>query len=166
MRDYQLIGLNWLADGYERHGLSPILGDEMGLGKTLQTIALLAHLKFDLKLAGAALVVCPLSVLSTWCAEVKRGSLGWYIYIWYTVCALFDELIIERVTLAPISIFFCAAGCVWSVPVRTPAHAAARSPGPGCTGARRAAPQPAPTTLHRHRRRRSPQRAGVDPRVR
>eukprot|EP00966_Prymnesium_polylepis_P259748 6000007-Prymnesium_polylepis.1 len=44
----------------------------MGLGKTLQTIALLAHFKFTLKLDGAALVVCPLSVLSTWCAEVKR----------------------------------------------------------------------------------------------
>jgi hypothetical protein len=30
MRDYQLGGLDWLADSAERHGLSPILGDEMG----------------------------------------------------------------------------------------------------------------------------------------
>jgi hypothetical protein len=36
MRDYQLAGLDRLADAYERHGLSLILGDEMGLGKTLQ----------------------------------------------------------------------------------------------------------------------------------
>ena len=42
------------------------------LGKTLQTIALIAHMKYSLKLSGAALVVCPLSVLSTWCAELKR----------------------------------------------------------------------------------------------
>ena len=46
MRDYQLSGLEWLADAYERFGLSPILGDEMGLGKTLQTIALIAHIKY------------------------------------------------------------------------------------------------------------------------
>lgn len=72
LRDYQLVGLDWLADSYERHGLSPILGDEMGLGKTLQTISLIAHLKDTLKQEGASLVVCPLSVLSTWCAEFKR----------------------------------------------------------------------------------------------
>ena len=29
MRDYQMVGLDWLADTYERHGLCPILGDEM-----------------------------------------------------------------------------------------------------------------------------------------
>ena len=72
MRDYQLAGLDWLVDSYERHGLCPILGDEMGLGKTLQTIAFLAYLKFERKLPGASLVICPLSVLSTWTNELKR----------------------------------------------------------------------------------------------
>ena len=72
MRDYQLAGIDWLSDAVERCGLSPILGDEMGLGKTLQTIALMAHLKYTCGLSGACLVVCPLSVLSTWCAELKR----------------------------------------------------------------------------------------------
>ncbi|EOD41894.1 hypothetical protein EMIHUDRAFT_60956 [Emiliania huxleyi CCMP1516] len=61
-----------MVDQIDRRGLSPILGDEMGLGKTLQTIAVIAHLKFGLKQPGASLVVCPLSVLSTWCAELKR----------------------------------------------------------------------------------------------
>ena len=43
-----------------------------GLGKTLQTIAFLAHLKFVRGLAGPSLVVCPLSVLSSWMVECKR----------------------------------------------------------------------------------------------
>ena len=72
LRDYQLIGVDWMADAYERLGLSPILGDEMGLGKTLQTISLIAHVRFTLKQAGAALVICPLSVLPTWCAELGK----------------------------------------------------------------------------------------------
>eukprot|EP00965_Chrysotila_dentata_P168664 5570391-Pleurochrysis_carterae.AAC.2 len=32
MRDYQLSGLDWFVDCYERRGASTILGDEMGLG--------------------------------------------------------------------------------------------------------------------------------------
>ena len=51
----------------------PSLGWQ-GLGKTLQTIAVVAHMAHARKLAGAALVVCPLSVFSTWCAELKRWA--------------------------------------------------------------------------------------------
>lgn len=60
MRDYQLVGLEWLTGLYE-NGLNGILADEMvffsltftgrfihlflqGLGKTLQTISFLAYL--------------------------------------------------------------------------------------------------------------------------
>ncbi|KAJ1448205.1 SNF2 family N-terminal domain-containing protein [Pelagophyceae sp. CCMP2097] len=70
MRDYQLQGLNFLAKMYDS-GVSCILGDEMGLGKTLQTIALLAHNKARGE-PGAALVVCPLSVLSSWQGEFAK----------------------------------------------------------------------------------------------
>tara|TARA_B100000795_G_scaffold142713_1_gene106831 strand:- start:467 stop:769 length:303 start_codon:yes stop_codon:yes gene_type:complete len=38
----------------------------------LQTIAFLAHLKFDLGVPGPHLVVAPLSVLSSWMTEIKR----------------------------------------------------------------------------------------------
>ena len=48
MRDYQLRGLRWLASMHT-NGANAILADEMGLGKTIQTIAFLAHLKFNLK---------------------------------------------------------------------------------------------------------------------
>lgn len=43
LREYQHVGLDWLATMYEQR-LNGILADEMGLGKTIQTIALLAHL--------------------------------------------------------------------------------------------------------------------------
>ncbi len=41
-------------------------------GKTLQTIAFLAHLKFVRNVSGPHLVICPLSVLSSWMTELKR----------------------------------------------------------------------------------------------
>jgi len=43
LREYQHIGLNWLASMYESN-LNGILADEMGLGKTIMTISLLAYL--------------------------------------------------------------------------------------------------------------------------
>ena len=73
LREYQLAGVQWLAQ--MRHaGCSCILADEMGLGKTLQTISLLAYLQQKPAglPAGPHLVVCPLSVLPSWMAELKR----------------------------------------------------------------------------------------------
>ncbi|TPX33778.1 hypothetical protein SmJEL517_g03416 [Synchytrium microbalum] len=71
MKDYQLHGLGfllWLHD----NGLNGILGDEMGLGKTLQTISLFSYLKNVRGVSGPYLVVCPLSVLTSWMNELKR----------------------------------------------------------------------------------------------
>ncbi|CRK35822.1 hypothetical protein BN1708_019825, partial [Verticillium longisporum] len=38
LKEYQLKGLNWLANLYEQ-GINGILADEMGLGKTVQSIS-------------------------------------------------------------------------------------------------------------------------------
>ncbi|CAK8998941.1 Probable global transcription activator SNF2L1 (ATP-dependent helicase SMARCA1) (DNA-dependent ATPase SNF2L) (Nucleosome-remodeling factor subunit SNF2L) (SWI/SNF-related matrix-associated actin-dependent regulator of chromatin subfamily A member 1) [Durusdinium trenchii] len=73
MRDYQLDGLAWMAEMHAR-GCPMILGDEMGLGKTLQTIALLCHLKETKGGKAPSLVVCPLSVLSSWMNEFKHWA--------------------------------------------------------------------------------------------
>lgn len=79
MKPYQLSGLSFLIY-LNRNGLSGILGDEMGLGKTLQTLSLFQYLKENRKQSGSrqqsrpCLVVCPLSVLSSWIAEARRWT--------------------------------------------------------------------------------------------
>lgn len=81
MKPYQLAGLSFLVY-LQRNGLSGILGDEMGLGKTLQTLSLLQYLKENAVLTNTtesnrpSLVVCPLSVLSSWMAECRRWTPG------------------------------------------------------------------------------------------
>lgn len=79
MKPYQLSGLSFLVY-LHRNGLSGVLGDEMGLGKTLQTLSLVQYLKENRKNSGSkdelrpCLVVCPLSVLSSWMAESRRWT--------------------------------------------------------------------------------------------
>lgn len=74
MRDYQMVGLEWMVKMHMR-GMPMILADEMGLGKTLQTISLIAHLKEEqLTPQGPSLVICPLSVLYSWCNEVEKHA--------------------------------------------------------------------------------------------
>lgn len=81
MKPYQLSGLSFLVY-LHRNGLSGILGDEMGLGKTLQTLSLIQYLKNTRKLSSShgerrpCLVICPLSVLSSWIAESRRWAPG------------------------------------------------------------------------------------------
>ena len=81
MKPYQLLGLSFLVY-LHKNGLSGILGDEMGLGKTLQTLSLIQYLKEKRKLSTSrgelrpCLVVCPLSVLSSWMAESRRWTPG------------------------------------------------------------------------------------------
>ncbi len=81
MKPYQLLGLSFLVY-LHKNGLSGILGDEMGLGKTLQTLSLFQYLKESRQLSASSgelrpcLVVCPLSVLSSWMAESRRWTPG------------------------------------------------------------------------------------------
>ncbi|KAK4989749.1 hypothetical protein LTR66_006989 [Elasticomyces elasticus] len=76
MKPYQLEGLSWLVYMY-KNGMSAILGDEMGLGKTLQTLSLFSYLEEHNPVVGENrpyLVVCPLSVLSSWVAEAQKWA--------------------------------------------------------------------------------------------
>lgn len=78
MKPYQMEGLSFLVHMYN-NGVSSILGDEMGLGKTLQTLALFQYLVENKPTTGEHrpnLVVCPLSVLSSWMAESKKWVPG------------------------------------------------------------------------------------------
>ncbi|EME40980.1 hypothetical protein DOTSEDRAFT_136247 [Dothistroma septosporum NZE10] len=78
MKPYQLDGLSFLVHMHE-NGMSSILGDEMGLGKTLQTLALFQYLRENDERMGELrpfLVVCPLSVLSSWISEARKWVPG------------------------------------------------------------------------------------------
>ena len=79
MKPYQLLGLSFLVY-LHKNGLSGILGDEMGLGKTLQMLSLFQYLKEHRSTSSEelrpCLVVCPLSVLSSWMAESRRWTPG------------------------------------------------------------------------------------------
>lgn len=67
LKDYQVVGVNWLALLY-KYNLSCILADDMGLGKTCQVIAFIAHL-FEKGIKGPHLVVVPGSTLENWLRE-------------------------------------------------------------------------------------------------
>ncbi|KAK5115624.1 hypothetical protein LTR85_009795 [Meristemomyces frigidus] len=78
MKPYQLEGLSFLVYMFE-NGMSAILGDEMGLGKTLQTLVLFQYLAEKEPTDGENrphLVVCPLSVLSSWINEAHKWVPG------------------------------------------------------------------------------------------
>jgi len=67
LRPYQEEGFRWMCRLAEWEG-GACLADDMGLGKTIQTLAVL--LKRSAK--GAALVVCPVSVLPNWISETNK----------------------------------------------------------------------------------------------
>ncbi|OEH75495.1 snf2 family N-terminal domain-containing protein [Cyclospora cayetanensis] len=68
LHDYQTEGAAWILQRFAAH-LNCIVADDMGLGKTLQALAVYLHLcRFGgSAFAGKpAIVVCPLSVISSW----------------------------------------------------------------------------------------------------
>lgn len=71
LKEYQLKGLNWLANLYEQ-GINGILADEMGLGKTVQSISVLSYLTETHNIWGPFLVVTPASTLHNWQQEFMK----------------------------------------------------------------------------------------------
>ncbi|GHT02869.1 hypothetical protein AGMMS49525_07030 [Bacteroidia bacterium] len=67
LRSYQEEGFRWLTRLAAWEG-GACLADDMGLGKTVQTLAVLLN-RAPL---GAALVVCPVSVVGNWLNEIQR----------------------------------------------------------------------------------------------
>jgi SNF2 family DNA or RNA helicase len=73
LRDYQLDGLNWLANSWCKEN-SVILADEMGLGKTIQTISFLNYLFNHHSVYGPFLLVVPLSTMTSWQREFYQWA--------------------------------------------------------------------------------------------
>ena len=67
LRPYQEEGFSWMVRLSE-WGAGACLADDMGLGKTVQALAILLYRAKK----GAALVVCPASVVSNWVSETNR----------------------------------------------------------------------------------------------
>lgn len=82
MREYQHIGLDWLATLYHKR-LNGILADEMGLGKTIQTISLLAWLACERGDWGPHLIVVPTSVMLNWEMEFKKFCPAFKLLTYY-----------------------------------------------------------------------------------
>lgn len=70
MKNYQVVGINWLSLLFEKE-LSCILADDMGLGKTCQVIAFLAHL-YEKGIKGPHLIVVPSSTIENWLREFQK----------------------------------------------------------------------------------------------
>ncbi|KAH7882890.1 SNF2 family N-terminal domain-containing protein [Phlebopus sp. FC_14] len=78
---HQVLGRNWMRERETGKKSGGILADDMGLGKTIQTIARIVdgRAKKSDKADGWAastLVICPVSLVSQWAAEISRIAVG------------------------------------------------------------------------------------------
>ncbi|KAF2252776.1 hypothetical protein BU26DRAFT_560131 [Trematosphaeria pertusa] len=81
LKDYQVVGLNWLNLLWT-NGISGILADDMGLGKTCQVIAFLSHLK-ETRQPGPHVIIVPGSTLENWAREFEHFSDRINIEVYY-----------------------------------------------------------------------------------
>jgi len=81
MKDYQLVGLNWLNLLWSKK-ISCILADDMGLGKTCQVISFLSQLQLE-AVDGVHLVIVPGSTLENWLREFENFSPGLNVVPYY-----------------------------------------------------------------------------------
>jgi SNF2 family DNA or RNA helicase len=82
LREYQLIGLNWLV-ALNENKINGILADEMGLGKTIQTIALFAYLAINKANWGPHLIIVPTTIIVNWEIEFKKWCPSFKILSYY-----------------------------------------------------------------------------------
>jgi hypothetical protein len=78
-------------------GVGAILADDMGLGKTVQAIAMLASEREERQDLGPTLVVCPMSVVKQWAAEIERFAPSLRVLSHHGVARLKGTALVEGV---------------------------------------------------------------------
>jgi hypothetical protein len=78
-------------------GVGAILADDMGLGKTVQAIAMLASEREERQDLGPTLVVCPMSVVKQWAAEIERFAPSLRVVSHHGVARLKGTALLESV---------------------------------------------------------------------
>ncbi len=81
LRPYQTEGFHFLAY-LTANRFGGVLADDMGLGKTLQTLAWIAWLRAEKKVAEPMLVICPKSVQDNWRGEAARFFPQLTVAVW------------------------------------------------------------------------------------
>ncbi|MFF7361453.1 SNF2-related protein [Streptomyces sp. NPDC008125] len=89
LRDYQQRALTWLAHTTGL-GFGAVLADDMGLGKTLTALAFTLH--HQQQAPGPALVVCPASLITTWCREAAKFTPGLNVLAYHGPDRTLDEV--------------------------------------------------------------------------
>ncbi|MCM3586923.1 DEAD/DEAH box helicase [Mesobacillus maritimus] len=101
LRPYQKLGMNWLLF-LRKYGFGAVLADDMGLGKTIQLISYLLAVKDQEPDSGAALIICPTSVLGNWQKEIERFAPGTDVLLHYGANRLKGDELLERTKEADI----------------------------------------------------------------
>jgi SNF2 family DNA or RNA helicase len=111
LRPYQQTGMSWLLF-LRKYGFGACLADDMGLGKTIQLISYLLTVKEtsapkvraskngvtgqEHVETGAALIICPTSVLGNWQKELERFAPSLNVYLHYGSNRLKEEAFREK----------------------------------------------------------------------
>lgn len=101
LRPYQQKGYSWLA-AMRTLGMGACLADDMGLGKSIQWIAYMLYLKETGQLRGAALLICPTSVLGNWQRELARFAPSLRVWLHYGTSRLYGEQLEEKLATCDI----------------------------------------------------------------
>ncbi len=135
LRGYQQRALTWLAHTTSL-GFGAVLADDMGLGKTLTALAFTLH--HQQHTPGPTLVVCPASLVTTWCREAARFTPGLDVVAYHGPDRTLDEVTDTTVVVTTYGVLLRdtarLAGRTWSLVIadeaqnaKNPASATARN---------------------------------------
>lgn len=136
LRGYQERALTWLAHTTSL-GFGAVLADDMGLGKTLTALAFTLH-HHQQHTPGPTLVICPASLVTTWCREAARFAPALDVHAYHGPDRTLDDVTDTTVVVTTYGVLrrdtALLAGRTWSLVIadeaqhaKNPASATARN---------------------------------------